>query len=92
MDTVEPPVPALQPRIGSDIRFIGIPKTIDNDLILTDHTPGLRQCCPLSWLPPCGRFVLDACGLRQSEICHHRGDHGTPRRLAHSCLKAGKKI
>ncbi len=26
--------------IGSDIRFIGIPKTIDNDLIMTDHTPG----------------------------------------------------
>ena len=25
---------------GSDIRFIGIPKTIDNDLIETDHTPG----------------------------------------------------
>ena len=27
-------------QIESDIRFIGIPKTIDNDLILTDHTPG----------------------------------------------------
>ena len=26
--------------IGSDIRFIGVPKTIDNDLPLTDHTPG----------------------------------------------------
>ena len=26
--------------IGSDIRFIGVPKTIDNDLMLTDHTPG----------------------------------------------------
>lgn len=25
---------------GSSIRFIGIPKTIDNDLIETDHTPG----------------------------------------------------
>ncbi len=25
---------------GSDIRFIGIPKTIDNDLLGTDHTPG----------------------------------------------------
>lgn len=25
---------------GSDIRFIGCPKTIDNDLALTDHTPG----------------------------------------------------
>lgn len=26
--------------IKSPVRFIGIPKTIDNDLILTDHTPG----------------------------------------------------
>ncbi len=25
---------------GIDISFIGIPKTIDNDLVLTDHTPG----------------------------------------------------
>ena len=24
----------------SDIRFIGVPKTIDNDLVNTDHTPG----------------------------------------------------
>ena len=26
--------------INSDIRFMGLPKTIDNDLVLTDHTPG----------------------------------------------------
>ena len=26
--------------IGSDIRFMGVPKTIDNDLAVTDHTPG----------------------------------------------------
>lgn len=26
--------------IGSDVKFIGIPKTIDNDLVETDHTPG----------------------------------------------------
>ncbi len=25
---------------GSDIRFMGVPKTIDNDLMVTDHTPG----------------------------------------------------
>lgn len=25
---------------GSKIHFVGVPKTIDNDLILTDHTPG----------------------------------------------------
>ena len=28
--------------IGSDIRFIGIPKTIDNDLVGTDHTLALE--------------------------------------------------
>lgn len=26
--------------INSDIRFMGVPKTIDNDLAVTDHTPG----------------------------------------------------
>ena len=26
--------------VKSDIRFIGVPKTIDNDLVETDHTPG----------------------------------------------------
>ena len=25
---------------GSNIRFLGVPKTIDNDLAVTDHTPG----------------------------------------------------
>lgn len=27
-------------RIGSGVRILGIPKTIDNDLMVTDHTPG----------------------------------------------------
>ncbi len=27
-------------KVGSPIRFIGVPKTIDNDLAITDHTPG----------------------------------------------------
>ena len=27
-------------RRNSSIRFIGVPKTIDNDVVLTDHTPG----------------------------------------------------
>lgn len=27
-------------KINSKVRFIGIPKTIDNDLVKTDHTPG----------------------------------------------------
>lgn len=28
-----------------DIRFIGIPKTIDNDLLYTDYTPGYPSAC-----------------------------------------------
>ena len=39
MDTVSK-LSRYAQKTGSDIRFIGIPKTIDNDLILTDHTPG----------------------------------------------------
>ena len=39
MDTVSK-LSRYAEQTGSDIRFIGIPKTIDNDLILTDHTPG----------------------------------------------------
>ena len=27
-------------KCGYDIRIIGVPKTIDNDLLVTDHTPG----------------------------------------------------
>ena len=39
MDTVSK-LSRYAASVGSDIRFIGIPKTIDNDLIMTDHTPG----------------------------------------------------
>lgn len=39
MDTVSK-LSRYAAKIGSDIRVIGEPKTIDNDLVLTDHTPG----------------------------------------------------
>lgn len=39
MDTVNK-LSAHAAKIGSDVRFIGVPKTIDNDLTVTDHTPG----------------------------------------------------
>ena len=28
---------------GSDIKVLGVPKTIDNDLVMTDHTPGFAS-------------------------------------------------
>ena len=27
-------------QIGSDVKVVGVPKTVDNDLCVTDHTPG----------------------------------------------------
>lgn len=39
MDTVDK-LSAYAASIGSEVHVIGIPKTIDNDLCVTDHTPG----------------------------------------------------
>ena len=39
MDTVSK-LSRYAETVNSEIRFIGIPKTIDNALVLTDHTPG----------------------------------------------------
>ncbi len=39
MDTVDK-LSAYAAKIQSNVRMIGIPKTIDNDLCVTDHTPG----------------------------------------------------
>ncbi|MCR4830684.1 MAG: 6-phosphofructokinase [Pseudobutyrivibrio sp.] len=39
MDTVDK-LSAYAKQIESHIRFVGVPKTIDNDLCVTDHTPG----------------------------------------------------
>jgi 6-phosphofructokinase 1 len=39
MDTVKK-LSAYAYKIGSDVKIIGVPKTIDNDLYGTDHSPG----------------------------------------------------
>ncbi len=39
MDTVAK-LSAYAKEINSDISFMGVPKTVDNDLAVTDHTPG----------------------------------------------------
>lgn len=39
MDTVDK-LSGYAERIGSEVRICGVPKTIDNDLVITDHTPG----------------------------------------------------
>ena len=53
LDTVDK-LSRFAARTGSDVRFIGIPKTIDNDLVLTDHTPGFGSAAKI-WPPRSGR-------------------------------------
>ncbi len=43
MDTIAR-LAAYGAKVKSSIRFIGVPKTIDNDLMFTDHTPGYGKC------------------------------------------------
>ena len=65
-------------RIGSSVRIIGIPKTIDNDLCETDHTPGFGSAA---------KYIRDRARhlyLRGQKRDHCR-DHGTRRRMADRC-------
>lgn len=54
-------------RIGSDVRFIGIPKTIDNDLVLTDHTPGFGSAAKYV-ASTVREIVLDASVYQQKSV------------------------
>lgn len=42
MDTIAK-LSAYGKSVGSEIRFMGVPKTVDNDLPITDHTPGFAS-------------------------------------------------
>lgn len=42
MDTIAK-LSAYAQSIKSDIKFVGVPKTVDNDLAATDHTPGFAS-------------------------------------------------
>lgn len=52
---------------GSEICFIGIPKTIDNDLVLTDHTPGFGSAAKYV-ASTVREIVLDASVYQQKSV------------------------
>ncbi len=52
-------------EIGSNIKFMGIPKTIDNDLMITDHTPGFGSAA---------KYI----GATMKEIVRDATVYGTP--------------
>ena len=61
MDTCHK-VNELAKREGIDLRVIGIPKTMDNDLDLTDHCPGFGSAARYAALSA-SELALDASGL-----------------------------
>jgi len=61
MDTCNK-VNELAKREGLDIRVIGIPKTIDNDLDITDHCPGFGSAAKFAAMGAC-ELALEASGL-----------------------------
>lgn len=50
-----------------DVKVIGIPKTIDNDLILTDHTPGYGSAAKYV-AATVREIVLDSLGYQQKSV------------------------
>lgn len=66
MDTVSK-LSRYAQQIHSDIRFIGIPKTIDNDLVLTDHTPGYGSAAKFV-ASTVREIVLDSSVYRQKSV------------------------
>ena len=66
MDTVDK-LSRYAEKIGSDVKFIGIPKTIDNDLVLTDHTPGFGSAAKYV-ASTVREIVLDASVYQQKSV------------------------
>ena len=66
MDTVDK-LSRFAARTDSDVRFIGIPKTIDNDLVLTDHTPGFGSAAKYV-ASTVREIVLDASVYQQRSV------------------------
>ena len=53
--------------IGSDIRILGEPKTIDNDLVNTDHTPGFGSAARYV-ASTVREITLDACVYEKKSV------------------------
>ena len=64
-------------RVGSSIRFIGVPKTIDNDLCLTDHTPGYGSAA--KYIATILKEVIRDSSVYDNPQRHGGRDHGPPR-------------
>lgn len=89
MDTVSK-LSRYAAKIQSPIRVIGVPKTIDNDLVETDHTPGFGSAANLSRLQYEKSLLMPLYTI--IKICNNCRNHGTSCRMADCCKCSCKKI
>ena len=82
MDTVSK-LSRYAAKVGSSIRVIGEPKTIDNDLIHTDHTPGFGSAA--RYVASTVREITLDANVYEKKICNDHRHHGTSCRMAHCC-------
>ena len=66
MDTVSK-LSRYAEKIDSDIRILGEPKTIDNDLVNTDHTPGFGSAARYV-ASTVREITLDACVYEKKSV------------------------
>ena len=89
MDTVEK-LSRYGELCHSSISFIGVPKTIDNDLPVTDHTPGYGSAAKYV-ASTVREIVLDASVYQQPSITPCGAD-GPSRRMGYGRQRSGQKI
>lgn len=54
---------------GKDIKIIGIPKTIDNDVMATDHTPGFGSAA--KYIATSMQEIIRDSGVYYLDSCHY---------------------
>ena len=77
MDTIAK-LSAYAESIDSPVRFMGAPKTVDNDLAVTDHTPGFGSAA--KYIAASVKEVI--CDSSVYEIRYRYRDYGQKRGLA----------
>ena len=76
-------------KIKSDIRIIGVPKTIDNDLCMIDHTPGFGSAA--KYIASTMLEIAHDTFIYAVKKCHYRRNYGARCRMAHCCQCPGAK-
>jgi 6-phosphofructokinase len=82
-------VSQIAEKMGYPVVCVGVPKTVDNDLPLTDCCPGFGSVAKYvaTSIREAG-YDVASMARRRPRFCP--GSHGPPRRLDYRCLRPGR--